>query len=60
MLKTTYTLILAQLLKITPNLKKYMWQKLMPKNPNITTKLILELNVTTVIETQFKVNTIAI
>ncbi len=25
MLKTTYTLMLGQLLKITPNCKKYMW-----------------------------------
>jgi hypothetical protein len=28
MLETTYILRLSQLLKITPNLKKYMWQKL--------------------------------
>jgi hypothetical protein len=38
MLETTYTLRLGQLLKITPNLKKYMWQKLKPKNLNVATK----------------------
>ncbi len=41
MLKTTYTLKVSQLLKITLDLKKYMWQKLKPKKPNITTKMIL-------------------
>ncbi len=30
MLETTYTLRLGQLLKITLDLKKYMWQKLKP------------------------------
>jgi hypothetical protein len=38
MLKTTYTLRLSQLLKITPNLEKYMWQKLKLEKPNIVTK----------------------
>ncbi len=28
MMETTNTLRLGQLLKITPNLKKYMWQKI--------------------------------
>ncbi len=32
MLETTYTLRLGQLLKITLDLKKYMWQKLSQKN----------------------------
>ncbi len=40
MLKTTYTLKLGQLLKITPDLKIYMWQKLKPEKPNITIKHI--------------------
>jgi hypothetical protein len=40
MLKTTYTLKVSQLLKITLDFKKYMWQKLKPKKPNITTKMI--------------------
>jgi hypothetical protein len=39
MLETTYTIRLGQLLKITPDLKKYMWQKLKPKKPNIIIKL---------------------
>jgi hypothetical protein len=34
MLETAYTLKLSQLLKITLDLKKYMWQKLKPKKPN--------------------------
>jgi len=38
MLKTTYILRLGQLLKITPNLKKYTWQKLKLKKPNIVIK----------------------
>jgi hypothetical protein len=38
MLETTYILRLNQLLKITPDLKKYMWQKLKPKKSNITIK----------------------
>jgi hypothetical protein len=37
-----------------------MWQKLMPKKPNITTKVILKLNVTTMIKTHSKVDTTAI
>jgi hypothetical protein len=52
MLQITYTLRLGQLLKITPNLEKYMWQKLKPEKPNIATKKILELNVATLVETQ--------
>jgi hypothetical protein len=34
MLETAYTLKLSQLLKITLDFKKYMWQKLKPKKPN--------------------------
>ncbi len=60
MLETTYTLRLGQLLKITPNLKKYMWQKLKPKKPNIAIKGILEPSVTIVIDTHFKVDIAAI
>jgi len=40
MLETTYTLKLGQLLKITTNLKEYMWQKLKPKKLNMATKII--------------------
>jgi hypothetical protein len=60
MLKTTYTLRLSQLLKITPDLKKYMWSKLKPKKPNITTKVIPKLSVAIMIETHSKVDTLAI
>jgi hypothetical protein len=52
MLETTYTLRLGQLLKITPNLEKYMWQKLELEKPNIATKKILEPSVAIVVETQ--------
>ncbi len=38
MLETIYTFRLGQLLKITLDLKKYMWQKLKLKKPNIATK----------------------
>jgi hypothetical protein len=31
MLETNYTLNLGQLIKITPKLKRYLWQKLKPK-----------------------------
>ncbi len=37
MLKTSYTLNLGQLLKITLELKRYLWQKLKPKeNQNVS------------------------
>jgi hypothetical protein len=57
MLKTTYTLRLNQLLQITPDFNKYMWQKVKLKKPNITTKVISEPNVSIVIETHIKVDT---
>jgi hypothetical protein len=60
MLKTIYTLKLGQLLKITPDVKKYIWQKLKLEKPNITTKAILKPNVAIVIETHFKINTTTI
>ncbi len=44
------------MLKITLNLKKYMWQKLKPEKPNITIKVISEHNVAIVIKTRFKVD----
>jgi len=56
MLENTYTLKLGQLLTITPNLKKYMWQKLKLEKPNITTKVILKPNVIIVVETHSKVD----
>jgi hypothetical protein len=60
MLKTTYTLKLGQLLKIAPDLKKYMWQKLKSKKSNITTKHISKRNVTTMVDTHSKLNPITI
>jgi uncharacterized ubiquitin-like protein YukD len=56
MLKTTYNLKLNQLLKITLDFKKYMWQKLKLEKPNITTRVISTLNVTTMIKTRFEVD----
>jgi hypothetical protein len=58
MLETTYTPKLGQLLKITPDLKKYMWQNLKPKKPNIATTMILEPNVAIVIKTHSEVHII--
>ncbi len=60
MLDTTYTLKIGQLVKIAPDLKKYMWQKLKPKKLNITTKQILEPSVATMVATHFELNTITI
>jgi hypothetical protein len=51
--KTIYILRLNQLLKITPYVKKYMWQKLKPEKPNIIIKVILEPSVAIVIKTCF-------
>jgi hypothetical protein len=60
MLKTTHTLRLGQLLKITPNFEKHMWHKLKPKKPNITTKSISKLSLTIVIETHSEIDTTTI
>jgi hypothetical protein len=60
MLETTYTLRLGQLLKLTPNCMKYMWQKVKLERPNITTKVISKPSVTIVIETHSKVDTATI
>jgi len=54
MLEMTYTLRLGQLLKITPDLKDNMWQKLKPEKPNINTKQISKPNVAILVETHFK------
>jgi hypothetical protein len=60
MLKITYTLKLSQLLKITLDFKTYMWQKLKPKKPNITIKVILQLSVAIVIETHSEIDIVTI
>jgi hypothetical protein len=60
MMETTYTLRLGQLLKITPDLKKYMWQKLKLEKPNITSKVISKPSVATVVETRSEINNVAI
>jgi hypothetical protein len=60
MLETNFSLRLDQLLKITPNLKKYMWQKLKLEKLNIATKHILKPNVPIMVETHSKLNTTAI
>ncbi len=56
-METTYTLKLSQLLKLTQDFKKYMWQKLKPEKSNITTKVISKPNVTTVVKTHSKIKT---
>ncbi len=58
--ETTYVLKLSRLLKIAPDLKKYMWQKLKPKKLNITTKHISKPSIVTMVELHSKLNTITI
>jgi len=61
MLEMTYNLRLGhELLKITPNLKENMWQKLKPKKPNIATKQISKPSVAIMVETHSKLHIIAI
>jgi hypothetical protein len=57
MLETSYTLNLGQLTKITPNLKKYLWQKLKANKPYINTRpmnekatsyVVPNINITTI------------
>jgi hypothetical protein len=52
MLEATYTLRIGQLLKITPNLKKYV--------AKIKAWCISKPSVATMVETHFEINTIAI
>jgi hypothetical protein len=54
MLKTSYILSLRQLLKIAPELKKYLWQKLKPDKIYYVTIY----NHTTIIQVQIGKNTI--
>jgi hypothetical protein len=60
MLEITYTLRLGQLVKITPNLMKYMWQKIKPEKPNITTKVMSKPSVTIMIKTHSEIDTATI
>ncbi len=60
MLEITYTLKLGQLLKITSDLKKYMWQKLKLEKLNIVIKQMSEPSVTIVVETYSELDTIVI
>jgi hypothetical protein len=45
MLETSYILNLEQLLKITPKLKKYLWQKLKPKKTQNVNKATIDKQV---------------
>ncbi len=56
-METTYTPKIRQLLKIAPDFKKYIWQKLKTKKPNITSKMILKPSVATMVETHFEIDT---
>jgi len=60
MMETIYTLMLSQLLKIPPDPKKYMWQKLKPGKPNKVIQMILEPSVATMMETHFEIDIIII
>jgi hypothetical protein len=42
MLETNYTLNLGQLLKMTPKLKKYLWQIMKLDKPWNVTKVVIE------------------
>jgi len=42
MLKTNYTLNLGQLLKMSYELKKSLWQKMKPNKPQNVAKIIIE------------------
>jgi hypothetical protein len=58
MLETSYTLNLGQFINITPNLKKYLWQKLKankpyinirPMNEKTTSYVVPNINITTIV-----------
>ncbi len=57
MLETNYTLNLEQLLKITPHLKQYVWQRLKLDKPQTNIKPMTNKTTTFVV---FDINTIAI
>ncbi len=44
MLETSYTLNVGYLLKLAPNLKKYMWQELKSNKPQINIKPIIDMS----------------
>ncbi len=56
MLKTTYALRLGQSMKIAPDLKKYMWQKLNLEKLNIITKQISKPSVAIMVETHVELD----
>jgi hypothetical protein len=60
MLEMTYTLRLGQLLKITPDLKENIWQKLKLEKPNIAIKQISKPSVAIMVETHSKLDIVAI
>jgi len=49
MLETNYTLNLGQLIKITIDLKKYLWQKMKTNKPDMNTKAVNEKAITFVV-----------
>jgi hypothetical protein len=59
-LEITYTLKLGQLLKITLDLKKHMWQKLKLEKKKKTIKQISKPSIATVVETHSELNTTTI
>ncbi len=60
MMETTSTPKLNQLMKMARNFKKYIWQNLKPKKPNITSEMISKPNVATMVETHFEINIVVI
>jgi hypothetical protein len=47
-------------IKYALDVKKYTWQKLKQKKPNITTKVILEPSVTTMVKTHFEIDIVTL
>jgi hypothetical protein len=57
MLETSYTLKFGKLIKITPNLKKYLWYKMKTDKPHMNTKVVNEKTTTFVVP---NINTIIV
>jgi hypothetical protein len=59
MLETSYTLNLGQLIKITPNLKKYLWHKMKTNKPHMNIEVMNE-KVTTFVVLSISIIVVAI
>jgi hypothetical protein len=57
MLETSFTLNFGQLIKMAPDLNKYLWYKMKINKPQMNTKVVNEKATTLVV---FNINTITI